>query len=224
MKFVFNKWEVPIIQEPNQLMKKLKEFNLIGRKITNIKYVGLCYNLKEDDIVGEVYSYYKNKNIENLKEISTYENIPLDTLICRSAQIDEPIIFYLDNGDRLEVDYSEASSLKIGKNSLPKDIQYGINMSNVNMNVLFSNCINKKIMGFEVCMSDELSDDFTGSYGIPEPVNQISYISSFEIKLDDWIGIRLSNFFDYGRVYVESTIESEEKITWQELKKGIKNI
>ncbi len=224
MEYNFNKWNVPIIQEPNELMKKLKEFNLIGKKITNIRCVGLCYDLTEDDIEDEAYNYYRNKNVENLAEISTYENIPLDTLLLRSVQIDEPIIFYFDNGDRLEVDYSEASSLKIGKNSLPKNIQYGTNIPNADMNIVFSNCLNKKIIGFEVSMSDELLDDFTGSHGIQEPENQMSYISSFEIKLEDWISIKFNNFFDYGRVYIESAFESEKKITWEELKKGIKNI
>ena len=224
MIYNFNEWKVPIIQEPNELMKKLKEFNLIEKKITSIRCIGLCYDLTEDGIEDRAYNYYENKNVENLYEISNYDSIPLDTLFSRSIQIDEPIIFYFDNGDRLEIDYSEASSLKIGKNSLPKDIQYGTNMPNVNMNILFSNCINKEIIGFEVSMSDELSDDFTGSHGISEPENQMSYISSFTIKLDGWISIKLNNFFDYGSVWGEGYNKAEENITWEELKKRNKNI
>ena len=105
----------------------------------------------------------------------------MDTPFIRYIEIDEPIIFFFDNGDRLEVDFSEASSLKIGKNSLPENIEFSVNHPNADMNIIFSNCLQKEIKGFEVIMSDELYSDYTGSQGIPEPQNQNSYISKFRI-------------------------------------------
>ncbi len=223
MKFDFNKWSVPLIQEPNDLMQKLKELNIIGRKIVKIRCVGLCYNLREDHIEDSAYSYYEEKNVENLQEISDYDKIPNTTMFSRHVEIDEPIIFYLDNGDRLEIDYSDGSSLKIGKNSLPENIECGLNLPNADINVVFSNCLGEEIKAFEVCMTNHLIDEFTSSWGIPYPAEQNSYISGFKIHLSDYIYLEFHSFYDYGEVVVKEGRDKDTTITWAELKKGIKN-
>lgn len=223
MEFDFNKWNVPLIQEPNELMQKLKELNIIGRRIVKIRCVGLCYNFTKDSIEDSAYNYYKEKNIENLQEISAYDNIPNETMFYRYVMIDGPIILYLDNGDRLEIDYSEGSSLKIGKNSLPENIECGINLPNTDMDVVFSICLEKEIKGFEVCMTDYLIDEFTASWGMPMPEKQNAYITSLKINLNDGIYLNFYSFYDYGEVEVKQRKNEDAKISWEELKKGIKN-
>lgn len=218
----FNSWDVPIIQEPEELMTKLKELDVKGRKIEAIKCIGLCYNLTEDNIENAAYTYYKENGSKDFERKSHYKNIPLDTPYIRYVEIDEPIIIYLDNGDRLEIDYSEASSLKISKNTLPRDLQCGTNLPNADANIIFSRCLQKNITGFEVEMSDELYDDFTGSHGISEPINQKSYISNFKIGLEDNLYIKFSSFFDYGEVEIYEG-RNKSTILWKELKKGIRN-
>ncbi len=223
MEFEFNEWNVPLIQEPNILMNKLKNLDVRGRKIVNIKCVGICYNLDEDDIEDYVYNYYNKQGAKNLHELSEYENIDGKVPFSRFVEIDEPIIFYLDDGNRLEIEFSEASSIKLGKNSLPEDITFGINKPNANVNVVFSNCLNSEIIGFKVIMEDELSADYTGSFGIPEPINQNSYISSFKICLNDGKSIEFNSFYDYGHVYVCDEKENISTICWKELQNGIAN-
>lgn len=220
MEFSFNKWNVPLIQESNELMERLKELDIKGKNITSIRCVGLCYNLSEDMIEDQAYAYYEKEKIENYEELSNYENILPDTPFTRYVEIDEPIIIYFDNGDRLEIDFSEASSLKIGKNSLPENVKFSTNAPNADINIVFSNCIGKEIKGFEVIMSDELYSDYTGSQGIPEPKNQDSYISMFRILLEEDVYIEFNSFFDYGEVAVFQYGKSE--ILWKDLKNGIK--
>ena len=220
MDYRFAKWDVQIIQEPNELMKELKKLNLIGKKIKSIRCVGLCYNLREDIIEEKTYEYYEKRQVSKLDEISEYNNIPADTPFLRYVQIDEPIIFYFEDGDRLEIDFSEGSSLKLGKNSLPEDIEFGTNYPNIDANVIFSNCIGKEISYFEVSMSSELISEFTGSRGIEKPINQDSYISSFRIYLTEWIYIEFNSFFDYGEVAIYEEYK-ESQILWKDLKKGI---
>lgn len=221
MEFNFREWNVPLIQEPNELMKKLKELNIKGKKITSIRCVGLCYNLSEDMVEDHAYRYYEENNIENFEELSNYENILSDTPFTRYVKIDEPIIIYFDDGDRLEIDFSEASSIKIGKNSLPENVEFSINAPNADMNIVFSNCIGKAIKRFEVIMSDKLYSDYTGSQGIPEPENESSYISMFRILLDEGVYIEFNSFVDYGEVAVYQYGKSE--ILWEDLKNGLKN-
>ncbi len=227
MDYSFRKWNVETIQEPNKLLLKLKSFNLKGKKIKNIKIIGLCYNLAEDETIDKAFKYLEETNDGEIDiELNEYDDIPDEVLFNRYAQIDEPIIIEFENGDKLEIDYCDGSSLKIGKNSLPNDINYGCNMPNMDGNILFSNCIDKEILGYEVSMQDEfeLTYDFTGSHGIdyPEENKQESFISSFKIILTNQLSIEFSNFFDYGEVMIIENKNDYSKIKWSDLKKGIK--
>ena len=226
MKFDFNKWSVPLIQEPNELMQKLKELNIIGRKIVKIKCVGLCYNFRKEQIEESTYSYYEERKTENLEKILDYDNIPNTTMLQRYVEIDEPIIFYLDNGDRFEIDYSFGSTIKIGKNSLPENIECGINLPNADMNVVFSNCLGKEIKGFEIGMSNFLINDFISTWEEPEIENleykeQNAYISELKIHLNDCIYLEFYSFYDYGEVVVKERRDEDTRISWEGLKKGI---
>lgn len=219
--YKFSEWNTQIIQTPQDLMLKLKKLKIKGRKIESIECLGMCYNLKDDRIEDLAYNYYSKKDTKNLKEITEYENIIENTLFIRYIEIDEPIILYLDNGDKIEIDYKDTSSLKIDKNSLPQNIRWGINPPNADINVIFSNCLKKKILGFEVVSSDELKDDFTGAQGISKPINQDSYISKFRLKLENDIYIEFSNYYDYAEITIFED-NNKSMILWRDLKKGIK--
>lgn len=214
MEYHFNKWDVQLIQEPTVLLNKLKGFNLTGRKIKSINIVGHCY-----DVVGTLEEIIYNKfgdeesNVENFKDDYEFDRI---------IEYDDPIIIEFDDGDRFEIDYGEGSSLKIGLNSLPKNIRCRGNSKSLDGNIMFSNLIGQEIRGFEIGMQDdfELTYDFTGSFGIELPENQKAYISFLKIILTNGLKIYFSNDFDYGVMLVQEWNETT-KIKWGELKKGI---
>ena len=217
MEFNFNEWKVDLIQEPNVLLKTLKEFNIKGKKIKNIRILGNVFDLI-DGLEEEIYKKTENKNdsdVENFKDDYEFKRI---------VEIDDPIIITFEDNDRLEIDYSEGSSIKIGLNSLPENIESKNFINNLDGNVMFSNCIGKSIIGFQVSMQDdyELTWDFTGSYGIELPENQDAYISEFRILLSDSVSIVFKNFYDYGHVWTEDWLVDISTIKWEELKKGIK--
>ncbi len=116
----FNSWDVPIIQEPEELITKLKELDVKGRKIEAIKCIGLCYNLTEDSIENAACTYYKENGSKDFEIKSHYKNIPLDTPYIRYVEIDEPIIIYLDNGEVEIYEGSDKSTI------LWKDLKKGI--------------------------------------------------------------------------------------------------
>ena len=221
MNYNFEEWDVLAIHEPNELMKKLKKLDLIGKKIKSIRCLGLCYNLREDMIEDQAYGYYESKNVKDYEKLSNYSNISLDTPFDRYVEIDEPIIIYFEDGDRLEIDYSNASYLKIGKNSLPINIECGINYPNVDMNKVFSNCIGSLITGFKVSMLDDIPGDNAGVYFDVE--KQDSFISGFRIYLDDGVYLEFDSQFDYGIVLVGEG-NSDTTILWKDLKEAIKEV
>ncbi|MDD4795876.1 MAG: hypothetical protein PHG03_04910 [Bacilli bacterium] len=112
--YSFLDWNVELIQKPSELMQKFKSLDIKNKTITNIRCVGLCYNLREDMLEEDGYNYYETKNNKDFETLSNYSNFLLDTPFSRHAEIDEVIILELDNKERFEIDFSEASSIKIG--------------------------------------------------------------------------------------------------------------
>lgn len=217
MEFVYNEWKADLIQEPSVLLKKLKEFNIKGKIIKDIRILGNVFDLI-DGLEEEIYKKTENQHDSDLG------NFKDDYEFKRIIEIDEPIIITFEDNDRLEIDYSEGSSVKIGLNTLPENIESKKFVNNLDGNVIFSNCIGKKIIGFQVSMQDdyELTWDFTGSYGIDLPENQEAYISEFRILLSDAVSIVFKNFYDYGHVWTEDWMVDVSTIKWEELKKEIK--
>lgn len=214
MEYHFNDWNVELIQEPNKLLERIKEFNLKGKKIKSINIIGHCYDVIEN---FEEYIYLKrdkeNSDIDTFKDDDEFERV---------IQYDDPIIIEFEDGNKFEIDYGEGSSLKIGLNSLPNNIECGCNNHNLDGNVMFSNVIGQSIIGFEVGMQDnfELTYEYTGSFGIEAPENQNSYISFFKIILTNGLRIYFSNYFDYGYMAIKEW-DKTSKIKWKDAKKGI---
>lgn len=192
------KWDVDLIQDPNLLLKKLKEFNIKNKVIKSIKIVGFSFNFDQ-------LSHY----VDDKETFSRY------------VEIDSPIIIEFEDGDRFEIDYSEGSTLKVGYNSLPEELVSNIG-HNVDGDIIFSNCLGKKIYGFSIEMSDEIELDyyFTGSYGLDLSENQESYISRLKFHLTDNLYLNFTNYHDYGVVWVTDVNHHTTKIKWAELKKG----
>ena len=214
MQYRFNDLNVDLIQDPYDLLSILKAIKLKGKVIKNIKIVGHCYDIIEtfEEIVYEKLGDEKII-VEMFKDDYEFD---------REIEYDDPIIFEFEDGDKFEIDYGEGSSLKLGINSLPENIECGCNNHNLDGNIMFSNIIGHKILGFEVGMQDdfELTYDFTGSYGIKEPKNQKAYISFLRIILNNGLSIYFSNDFDYGYMSVKEWNETS-KIKWKDVKKGI---
>ena len=180
MNYRFDEWDIQAVHEPNELMQKLNEMNLIGKKIKSINCVGMCYNLTKEMIETYAYEYYeKIKSPAECEEFAKYYNIPFSTPFERNVEIDKPIIIFFEDGDRLEIDYSEARYLKIGKNSLPSDMKN----SNADMNIVFSNCIGSTVTGFDIEKQDNA-------------------ISKFRINLDNDTYLKFDNYMSHYTVSV----------------------
>ena len=218
MDFNYREWNVDLIQSPQKLMDTLKSFNIKEKKIKDIKVIGNVFNLV-DGLEEEIYKKNLNdeeSNVENFKDEYEFKRI---------VEIDEPIIITFDNGDRLEIDYSDGSTIKMGLNSLPENIHSKRFTPNLDMNVMFSDVLGEQVIGFEVSMQDEpeATWDFTGCYDYDLDFEQETFISQFRILLTNAKSIVFRNCYDYGHVYIEDFTVDISKISWKELKEGIKN-
>jgi hypothetical protein len=215
--YSWQSWSADVLQIPSEVFTAFNNMELVGKKIANIRAVGRAYNLNTDSILSTLYNNLINKDNFIFDE-ENWQNIPA-TYPC-TAQLDEPIIFFLDNSDRLEIDFSEGSSVRMSKNCLPSDIIAGTCDNNFDASKLFANCIGEQIIGLDVESTDEFPD-FTGSYGIDLSEEYDEYIAAICIHLSNFKMIRFSPFFDYGDVCLCDNHGKHLEVTLSELKQSM---
>ncbi len=179
--YEFEKWTGQIIQHPRALEKFFEDNKIVGRTIKDIKFIGINFR---EGMNGE-----RPKNI---------------------VQIDEPFILYFEDGDHLDMDYSEGSTVKVSMNTLRDDLISGISPSSViNPDEYFSEIHNRQITGIEIKRSNEFPD-FTGSHGLDIDENQDEYIEKILIYLSGSYILDLSSYLDYGNVCIAKEIEGRK--------------
>ena len=202
--FAFWEWSAPILQTHEEVMTKIKELKLQGRKIKKFYAVGMGYNWTDDAVGSAIYNVLEGMiNEKQISKNGPFPFFPQGVHISRYVEIDEPFLIEFEDGDVLGVDYSEGSSVRLEMNTIPKDIHYGTNRPTFHPNVLFDSLLGREIVAVEVTTSTEC-DDFTWSHGL-DIDEQDSYITKIAIvckKDRDWEREKLefSSFFDYGVV------------------------
>lgn len=205
LKFDFFNWQVPLIQDADVLEYFLASLNLRGRVIKSIRAIGCCYN----------FGYWEiEEKVEDINNIP--ENFEFKTYI----QIDEPLVIEFVDGDKLEIDFSEASSLKMGLNTLHPDTTYGTNFNNLDVNCLFEKCLNQAVTDYRVIRNDQLITEYTGASSIPEP--KCNFIEKLEIMLGGILKLTFNSFYDYGEVTLSDKDGNVLTVQWKTIKDSLK--
>ena len=202
-------WKPLIINNYRKLLKQLNSFNIKGRKITNIRSIGMCYNFNKDEIEAKAY------NLLGDDKLSDFNSIPPNTLFDRYIEVDEPIIITFDDNTNLEIEYTYPNCIKISKNKIDKFHVYNTNIPNIDLNILFSNCLNETL--------EDIIIELTTDINFNELVNkQDIYIKNIIFKLSNNKQIVFSVFFDYGIITIKNYNE-DSKISFKDLKKSMLN-
>lgn len=203
-------WKPLIIKDYKKLLNKLNSFNIKNKKITSIRAIGMVYNFNKDEIEAKAY------NILRDDKLSDFNNIPPNTLFNRYIEVDEPIVITFDDNTHLEIEYTNPNCIKISKNKINKFHVYNTNIPNIDLNILFSNCLGEKIEDIVI----ELTTD-KNYFNIPIAKQDI-YIKNIIFKLSNFKQIVFRVFFDYGIVSIKNYNENS-KILFKDLKKSMLN-
>ncbi len=211
--FKHSEWSAPMLDTLEQILDCITSFNLVGRKIKRMKFVGLCYNLTQMWIENHAYSQLKELDDEERQRTSEYDNIDGDIKFPRFAEIDEPFLIQFEDGEQLELEGIEDYSYRMSMNCIPWDIKAGVNPQNADANVLFDVCLGAKINSVEVipakdehCRADNIILWLENDAGI---------------KI---CGINIHIFIDYCHIHiVDCENKNDLTITMKELKNGLFN-
>ncbi|MBQ3404884.1 MAG: hypothetical protein IJG63_05665 [Oscillospiraceae bacterium] len=190
--FDFNSWSAPEVSDPDTLADMLSEMELEGRVIESISFIGADRFCAREWIEERAYDEQEGIFEKDRVLLSRFENIGSYIKYMRWALIEEPMVIKFTDGDRLELDFSSASRLRISMNSLPESLKGGIEPANVDASVLFSDCIGRSVISVSVSESGICPLNFDEE--------QDSYITALDINLDNGQKLELSAFMQSGHV------------------------
>ena len=125
--FSFWEWSAPILQTPQEVLHKLQELHLEGRVVKDIIAIGMGYGWTTDNILEMSYSQEPEPFLLE-KFFSDAECLlASDFQFQCSASTDQPLLIVFEDGDVLGISFDEGSSVRMELNTIPVDIQPGIN-------------------------------------------------------------------------------------------------
>lgn len=222
-KFSYGEWSAPTMVSPEEIKSRLKSFNLVGRRIKELRLIGLSYFLTRDWIENSAYNSLPNDMPEEERQLkSKYDNISSTLQLSRYSQIDEPLLIKFEDDDVFEIDTPCEPKYRFSMNCIPWFIDAGTNLPNVDANILFKPCIGKKIVEIEV---DTYFSDMHPMYHEPfdEKGTKYEMVSRVVLWLENEIGISISGWIDYCEVACIDRNDNVLKITFEELKPALFN-
>ncbi|MGN0554706.1 MAG: hypothetical protein ACI4LI_02280 [Candidatus Fimenecus sp.] len=180
-------WSAPTMASAEEIKSRLDNFCLAGRKITELRMIGLNYALTRDWIEESAYNALPEDLPDAARRVqSDYEHISPALEFPRSAGIDEPLLIRFEDDDVFEITTPREPTYRFSMNCIPWFIDAGTNMPNVDANILFAPCIGKRIteVAVDTCFSDTKQET----------------VSRIVLWLEDGVGLCISGWYDYCSV------------------------
>ena len=202
--FSFWEWSAPILQTPHEVLQKLQELQLEGRVVKDIIAIGMGYGWTTDNILEMTYSSEQDSFLME-KLFSDAERLLASNFQFQSAATtDQPLLIIFEDGDVLGISFDEGSSVRMELNTIPVDIQPGINYKNFHANKLFQDLIGKTISEAWVTATSK-EPEFTWSHGL-DLEEQPFYIDTVVLKFQDqekawkYPSLQFRAWFDFGEI------------------------
>ena len=221
--FSSSEWSAPTMISANEIKNRLSDLNLVGRRIKDVRMIGLSYFLTRSWIEESAYNALPNEMPEEERQYkSNYNNIDVALEFSRFSQIDEPLLIEFEDDDIFEIDTPYEPAYRFSMNCIPWCIDAGINRPNVDASVLFKPCIGKKIVE---CAVDTYISDVDPMYHRPfdNQGTKREMVSRIVLWLEGDIGLSISGWVDYCEVECIDRNNNLLQITFGELKSALFN-
>ena len=181
----------------------MDSFRLEGKRIADIKLIGFCYSMSdhilESNIVIETDEYD-----EFYEYIETGLEIDYDAPITMFAEIDEPVLIRFADGDVLEVLEECDGEHRVSMNSIPWNIQAGINRPNIDASKFFKDCIGRTITSVEIHTGKNCDKDNIWKSMNTAEYKGKEYVTEIILRFDDGNGLMFYGWIDFCHiVYVD---------------------
>lgn len=221
--FSSSEWSAPTMVSPEEIKNRINSFNLIGRKIKAFHMIGLSYFLRRNWIEDVAYRSLPEDLPEEEKQLrSNYDNISPSLMLARYSQIDEPLLVKFEDNEIFEIDTPQVPEFRFSMNCIPWFIGAGTNAPNVDADVLFAPCIDKKIESVSVDTYISEMDPMFNS-PIDEDGTKHEMVSRIVLWLEGNVGLSIRGWGDFCEI---SCIDKENnflQLPFGELKPALFN-
>lgn len=215
-------WSAPSLQDPNEIRSLLDSLQLVGRRVKKMRMIGLNYLMRAYEIEDREYGSLATLPEEERQARSNYKNISADSLFARNAEIDEPLLIMFEDEDVFEIETPQEPLFRMSMNHIPWWIDAGINLPNVDADVLFSPCLGKLIANVEVHTYKTNKHPFYRYIFDEEPLER-EFVGNIVLRFEDGSGLSIGGWSDYTLVQHIDSSNTETAITWEELQPGLFN-
>lgn len=225
--FSRREWTAPEFTSAAELREYLDSLNLVGRKIKELRMIGLSYMHTCEWVEESAYCHYKNllDDKEEIGRLSDYDSIDPELPYDRYAQIDEPLLIRFEDEDRLEIICPVKGEIQVSMNHILWWIDAGTNLPNEDANVLFSDCIGQVIAGIEIYsiryerVEGKEYDELIRHESIGD-----DEIDEVVLRFENGCGLSImTECYDYCAVTSITNDNEEAQIPFRELKEGLFN-
>lgn len=205
------KWKVPLIQDTSYLEAYIAGMDIIGEEVKSVGKMGIGFSA-EDNLVE--YAHVTKQNSGGIWSDDLY--------FPRWLEIDEPFFIEFKSGNRIEIDFSEGSSLKLGKNSISSKVKsYMGEQYDIDPNVMYSLILGQQLIRVDIDKTDDnFAFHFTASRGIPEPKGK-EFILGVRLVFSNGYQLHFYPEYDYGHVEILDGTGETALIYWSELRNGV---
>lgn len=218
-------WSAPILQTPEEVIKKIHELKLINRTVKDIYAVGYGYNWNYDEIFYHVSCEMARMNKEERSNLKNrYAFLPEGVFINKWAEIDDPILIEFEDGDVLCLNFNISGAVQMELNTIPKGMK-SWRECNFHANKLFGD-----IIGMEIELVN-VTATVCGDrciHEIKEMENQLSYTDTLSFRFRskntpfERINLEFTTWIDYGQVFLKDYYGNAIKIHAPDIKDVVK--
>ena len=220
--FSAREWSAPTMISAEEIRKRLESFALCGRRIKEMKLIGLNYALTRLRIEEEAYDQLEHLPEEERQYMSDYVRIDPGMQFVRYAMIDEPLLIGFEDGDVFEIDTPQSPEFRMSMSCIPWEINAGGSRANTNADILFSPCIGQRISAVEV--NTFMTDMDPMLYcAFNEPPYRRELVSDILLRFENGGALRIGPSFDYCTVICVNEKNETMTISFSELQRGLCN-
>ena len=138
-----------------ELRKRLDEMHLVGRTISDFRFLSFCYNMTIEGIEEIVYSGLLGYPTKLREKLSSFDRIDDYYPIPLTFSMDSPVLIKFEDGDSFEIDTEWEGEYNISMNEIPWDAENSANPENIDGSSIMDLCRGVKISKAEVMESTD---------------------------------------------------------------------
>lgn len=220
--FSTGEWSAPFMVSPKEIQERLDSFALCGRRIKQMRLIGLSYFHTRDWVESAAFGQLDHLPEAERQAKSYYSDIDPNMCFNRDAEIDEPILIQFADGDILEIETPQEPEFRISMNCIPWFINAGTNQPNVDANLLFAPCIGQKIVAVEVnTYTTDKDPMYCCAFDMPPYQRQL--VSDIILRMGNGVGLKIQPDVDYCEASCVDENDDCAKIRFATLKEALFN-